>query len=219
MNQVCLSVLTRPRCTQCGGKPKNKSESHQTLSVWICTAKERERGKSILSDIREAPPSSSVRCCGTSKEKRDIILFFFYLFDSANDSEWMEPRWEMAGCGRCISCRRSRHWMSGTRKRRYDTVFFLSVCVSLFFKNIEIVLLYLFPLLANKHSCTENCSEFKLDAKFEKYTYSRFCQGDSLQCCQSEQVLDELSASQVVRKEILIITCIHSVLPRANTRN
>jgi hypothetical protein len=141
MNQVCLSVLTRPRCTQCGGKPKNKSESHQTLSVWICTAKERERGKSILSDIREAPPSSSVRCCGTSKEKRDIILFFFYLFDSANDSEWMEPRWEMAGCGRCISCRRSRHWMSGTRKRRYDTVFF---CLSVWVYSLKILKLYFY---------------------------------------------------------------------------
>jgi len=68
------------------------------------------------------------------------------------------------------------------------------------FKNMEIVFLYFFPLLANKHSCTENGSEFKLDAKSEKYTYSWSCQVDLLQFCQSEQVLDELSASEDVRK-------------------
>ena len=43
MNQVCLSVPTRPHCTQCGGKPKNKSESHQTLSVCVCVNMHRKR--------------------------------------------------------------------------------------------------------------------------------------------------------------------------------
>lgn len=55
-------------------------------------------------------------------------------------------------------------------------------------------------------SCTENSSGFKFDTELEKYPHGRFHQVGTLQCGQSQQVLDKLQIAKVDRKQIKMIS-------------